>query len=81
MGRKKPEIPYERISGMKKKFGEKMWGGRFQERVLPEIEAFTASISFDYRLFPYDIQGSVAHCKMLQQIEILTPGEAQVLIK
>lgn len=35
------------------------------------MEAFNASISFDKRLYPYDIQGSLAHAKMLKKIGIL----------
>ena len=81
MGREKPETPQERTIGVRRKMKGKLWGGRFQESLLPEVEAFTSSISFDYRLYPYDIQGSIAHCKMLQQVGLFTPGEAKKMIK
>ena len=39
---------------------KKAWGGRFGERTDTQVEAYTASIPFDWRLYPYDVQGSVA---------------------
>jgi len=81
MGKKNPVTPEERLPGVRKKIKRKLWGGRFQEGLNREVEAFTASISFDYRLFPYDIQGSIAHCTMLQKVGMLTPGEAKKMIK
>ena len=44
---------------------EKLWQGRFSEKTADIVEAFTASIQVDRRLYTYDIQGSVAHCKTL----------------
>ncbi|MCZ6457728.1 MAG: argininosuccinate lyase, partial [Gammaproteobacteria bacterium] len=43
----------------------KPWGGRFAEATDAFVETFTASISFDRRLYGYDIQGSIAHANML----------------
>ncbi|MHB8968270.1 MAG: argininosuccinate lyase [Thermoleophilia bacterium] len=51
---------------------ENFWSGRFE---LPPNELFqqlNASITFDWRLAPYDIQGSVAHARMLAGIGVLT---------
>lgn len=39
----------------------KLWGGRFSEATDAFVEAFTASVSFDQRLYYHDIQGSLAH--------------------
>ena len=44
---------------------EKPWDGRFAEKTDKSVEAFTASIAYDRRLYPYDIDGSIAHCRML----------------
>ena len=44
----------------------KLWGGRFTESTDELVERFTASVSFDYRLYHYDIEGSIAHARMLQ---------------
>ena len=41
------------------------WSGRFSEPVADNVKRYTASISFDYRLARYDIQGSLAHARML----------------
>jgi len=46
---------------------EKPWGGRFKAGTDARVESFTQSISFDKRLFPYDIAGSIAHARMLAQ--------------
>ena len=54
---------------------EKLWGGRFTESTDAFVEAFTASISFDQRLYKHDIAGSKAHSKMLGKVGILTSDE------
>ncbi|SEM15112.1 argininosuccinate lyase [Syntrophus gentianae] len=59
----------------------KPWGGRFQEPTHELVEAFTASISFDRRLFRYDIEGSIAHAKMLARQGIISRGEARSIGK
>jgi argininosuccinate lyase len=48
------------------------WGGRFSEKTDAFVEAFTASVGFDRRLYRQDIAGSKAHAHMLQQAGILT---------
>ena len=54
---------------------KKPWAGRFTEETNDFVEAFTASVSFDQRLAPYDIQGSIAHAEMLAKQGIITPME------
>ena len=44
-------------------------------------QAFIASLSFDIRLAPYDIQGSIAHARMLSKCKIISPREAQRIVK
>jgi len=60
---------------------KKPWGGRFTERTASSVEAFTESISFDHRLWRYDIRGSIAHARMLQKVGLLTREEATTIIK
>ena len=60
---------------------EKLWGGRFSEQTAPIVEKFTASINVDRRLYAYDIQGSIAHCKTLAKASILSEAEARQLIQ
>ncbi|MFL9709826.1 argininosuccinate lyase [Methylobacillus sp. Pita1] len=43
----------------------KTWSGRFNEPVAELVKQYTASVGFDYRLAEYDIQGSLAHSRML----------------
>ncbi|MGK0374791.1 MAG: argininosuccinate lyase [Arenicella sp.] len=54
----------------------KPWGGRFTEPTNQLVEAFTESISFDARLYKEDIQGSIAHSKMLAKIGVISEQEA-----
>jgi len=61
---------------MTKDTTKKPWGGRFTEPTHELVEAFTESISFDARLYRQDIQGSIAHSKMLASIGILSADEA-----
>lgn len=60
-----------------KKDSAKPWGGRFSEATDAFVERFTASVSFDKRLYRHDIDGSIAHAKMLQKVGILTAAELQ----
>ena len=54
----------------------KPWGGRFSEDTDRFVEEFTQSVSFDRRLAPYDIQGSIAHVAMLARVGVLTEDES-----
>jgi argininosuccinate lyase len=49
-----------------------IWSGRFSEPVSERVKRYTASIPFDWRLAPFDIQGSLAHAAMLHQVGVLT---------
>ncbi len=60
---------------------KKLWGGRFKERTSKLVESFTESISFDKRLWKYDIQGSISHTKMLAKQQIISCEESQKIIK
>jgi argininosuccinate lyase len=62
---------------MKDQADTKLWGGRFSESTDAFVEAFTASIQFDQRLYKQDIRGSKAHAKMLQKVGLLTAKELQ----
>ncbi len=55
----------------------KLWGGRFEKTTDALVEDFHSSISFDQRLYKEDIQGSMAHARMLGRIGVLTVGEAE----
>ena len=54
-----------------------MWKGRFQQETAPAVQRFTESVSFDWRLYKFDIQGSIAHAAALQRAGLLTPEEHQ----
>jgi len=49
-----------------------VWSGRFSEPVSERVKRYTASIPFDWRLAPFDIQGSLAHAAMLHHVGVLT---------
>jgi argininosuccinate lyase len=53
--------------------------GRFARGRLPEVEAFTASLPFDRRLFRHDIRGSIAHAQMLAKVGLLEAGELHAI--
>lgn len=59
---------------------QKLWGGRFTQPTDKFVEEFTASITFDQRLYRYDIQGSKAHAEMLGRQGIIAADEAQQII-
>jgi argininosuccinate lyase len=49
----------------------KLWSGRFSEPATELVQRFTASVSFDRRLAEFDIEGSIAHARMLQAVDII----------
>jgi len=55
------------------------WGGRFNEPVDAFVARFTASVNFDQRLAQQDIQGSIAHAKMLEQAGVLSADELTLI--
>ncbi len=57
-----------------------MWNGRFTESTDAFVQAFTASVQFDQRLYKYDIQGSIAHAKMLKKVGILSKEDRNSII-
>ncbi len=59
----------------------KLWGGRFKERTAASVEAFTASIQYDARLYRHDIAGSKAHARMLARQDLLTQEECEAIVK
>ncbi|MDD4146153.1 MAG: argininosuccinate lyase, partial [Clostridia bacterium] len=58
----------------------KLWGGRFQKETDQLMDDFHSSISFDRRLYRYDILGSIAHVRMLGQTGIIALEEAAQII-
>ena len=52
-----------------------LWGGRFTKETDYMVNEFNASISFDKKLFDYDVEGSMAHVEMLAKTGILTDDE------
>ena len=59
------------------KMKKKAWSGRFKKETNRLVDEFNASISFDSRLYPYDIMGSIAHARALESAKILTKKEAR----
>lgn len=59
---------------------KKLWGGRFTKKTNEMVDHFHSSISFDCRLYRYDIEGSMAHAEMLGRTGIIAPEEAVAII-
>jgi argininosuccinate lyase len=58
----------------------KAWGGRFQKDTASIMNDFHSSIHFDWQLAAEDLEGSIAHAKMLGTTGIITAAEADVII-
>ena len=58
----------------------KPWGGRFSEPTDAFVERFTASVEFDQRMYHHDINGSLAHARMLTHVGVLTEDEYQQIV-
>ena len=59
----------------------KPWSGRFKEPVADLVQRFTASIAFDQRLAEFDIDGSLAHARMLHAVNILSKADLAAIEK
>ena len=59
----------------------KPWSGRFSAKTEKIVESFTSSVSFDKRLWEYDIEGSIAHAKMLGKQKIISHADAELIIQ
>jgi len=68
------------MTQQKKEGSDKLWGGRFAEGTAASVEAFTASIHYDSRLYKYDIAGSKAHATMLADNGIITAEELKLIV-
>lgn len=60
---------------------KKPWSGRFAGKTSEIVESFSESISFDKRLWRHEIEGSVAHARMLGMQGIISKKEAAAIVK
>jgi argininosuccinate lyase len=54
---------------------------RFHKAADKQVVEFTASVAYDFRLYPYDIAGSIAHAKMLAKQGIISAPEAETITR
>lgn len=59
---------------------KKLWSGRFSESTNKLVDNFTASMPFDWKLYKYDILGSIAHAGMLAKTGIIKKAEADRIV-
>jgi len=64
----------------KTKETKKLWAGRFTEKTNALVDSINSSLGFDYKLAPYDIEGSAAHARVLEKAGVLTKGETKKII-
>ena len=58
-----------------------MWKGRFQQQTAALLQTYSESISFDWRLWPHDIEGSIAHSAALEKAGLITVGERSAIVE
>jgi argininosuccinate lyase len=69
------------LKGAKGKNSPKLWGGRFGGATAESVEAFTASIQVDQRLYRHDIAGSIAHARMLARQRVIPARDARKIVR
>jgi len=57
-----------------------LWDGRFTKETSDLVRRFSESISYDRRLYPYDILGSQAHVRMLAKAGLISAGDAAAIV-
>ena len=60
---------------------KKAWGGVFQQATDRRMEAFSESISFDWRLYAQDVRASSAHARMLAHVGLISDDECQQIVQ
>jgi argininosuccinate lyase len=74
MGKQKASKPRAKRRPLK---SDNLWGGRFRTLPAPEFSRLNNSFRFDYRLLPFDAEGSMAYAKALQRARVLTATESK----
>ena len=59
---------------------QKVWGGRFQKDLDDAVDRFNASLRFDFRLYPQEIEAGKAHARMLAKQKIISDEEASQMV-
>ncbi len=59
---------------------KKPWAGRFTDKTKKTVDVFTSSVSSDKRLWKYDIEGSIAHARMLKKQKIISAPDARLIL-
>src|SRR3954466_9928438 len=57
-----------------------MWKGRFKEQTAALLQTYSESISFDWRLWRHDIDGSIAHSAALEKAGLITAEERRQIV-
>lgn len=60
---------------------QKSWQARFAQSAHALTEGYVESLSFDQRLWKYDIAGSIAHAEMLADVGLITKADAQAITR
>jgi len=71
----KAEQSLHHSKGKSAQAGDGMWGGRFNESTDEFVQAFTASVTFDQRMYRQDIRGSRAHATMLERTGVISKSD------
>ncbi len=66
----------EKTSG----YDKRLWGGRFESGPTADVISFSTSIGIDWRLWHADLDGSIAHAKMLGRQGIVSLDESAKLV-
>lgn len=75
---KKPSV--SKKSGAANPPANPMWGGQFAHAPAEILSRINNSICFDQKLYRQDIQGSIAHARMLAKQKIISEGDAKAIV-
>ena len=60
---------------------QKSWQARFSQTADALTESYVESLSFDRRLWKYDLLGSIAHAEMLAKVGLITAADARAIAR
>ena len=59
---------------------KKLWAGRFSEKTNELVDSINSSLGFDCKLAAHDIEGSMAHARVLEKAGVLNKGETKKIL-
>jgi hypothetical protein len=73
--------PNAKVQNFKEREEMSLIRGRFQKEADEAVSQYTVSLPFDWRLYSFDIAGSIAHARMLGKQGIISANDSKTIVR